>query len=152
MGASFYLRKGDNFMIKKTIKYTDFDGNDVTEDCYFHLSKAKLAEKELDSDGGFSAMLKDIGENKDGARIMKMMKTFILESYGVKSEDGKHFYQSEELSKDFEATEAYSELYMELCTDTDAAINFITGIFPFNDSQKKELAAKIDEIKTNNEV
>ena len=137
-------------MIKKTITYTDFDGKEVTEDCYFHLSKAKIAERELDSNGAFSAMLKEIGETKDGAKIMKMMKEFILESYGVRSEDGKHFYQTEELSKDFEATEAYSELYMELCTNTDAAVAFITGIFPFNDSQKKEIAAKIDELKANN--
>jgi len=28
-------------MLKKTIKYTDFDGNERTEDFYFNLTKAR---------------------------------------------------------------------------------------------------------------
>lgn len=138
-------------MIKKTITYTDFDGNEQTETCYFHISKAKIAEMEL-NEAGYADMLKELGETKDGKKIMLSIKDFILNSYGIRSEDGKHFYQSEQLSKDFEATEAYSELYIELCTNVDAAIEFITGIFPFNDTQKREISAKIDELKSNNEA
>ena len=38
-------------MFKKTITYTDFNGNERTEDFYFHLSKAELAEMDLSKAG-----------------------------------------------------------------------------------------------------
>ena len=34
-------------MLKKTIKYTDYDGNEREEDFYFNLSKAEITEMEL---------------------------------------------------------------------------------------------------------
>ena len=127
-------------MLKETIKYTNYNGEEVTEDFYFHLNKAQIAEMEASVDGGYSAKLQRIAESRDGAEIMKLIKEFILRSYGIKSEDGRFFRKSEELSKDFEQTEAYSELFIKLCTDTNEAIRFISGIFPFTDEQRKEFA------------
>lgn len=132
-------------MLKKTITYTDFDGKEWTEDFYFHLSKAHLMDMETSVEGGYSEMLKKISKAPNGAEVISMLKKFILSSYGVKSEDGKHFYQSPEISKEFESTEAYSELLTELCTNADAAISFITGIFPFTDEQRKEVITKAQE-------
>ena len=61
---------------------------------------------------------------------MKVMKEIILKAYGVKSEDGKRFIKSEELSIAFSQTEAYSNLYMELCTNAAKAAEFVNGIMP----------------------
>ena len=33
-------------MLKKTIKYTDYNGVERTEDFYFNLSKAEIMEKQ----------------------------------------------------------------------------------------------------------
>ena len=129
-------------MFKKTITYTDYNGTERTEDFYFHLNKAEIIEMEASTDGSYGEMLKRIVAAKDGPTIMKTFKEFILKSYGIKSEDGKHFRKSEEISKDFEQSEAYSELFMEICTNADAASAFITGILPLSDAERKEVMSK----------
>mgnify|MGYP001145356686 CR=1 FL=1 len=43
-------------MLKETIKFTDFNGVERTEDHYFHLSKAEAMEMEMSTSGGLSEM------------------------------------------------------------------------------------------------
>ena len=50
--------------------------------------------------------------------------------YGEKSPDGKRFIKNQELRDAFAQTEAYSDLFMELATDAEAAARFINGIVP----------------------
>ena len=126
-------------MYKRTIKYEDYNGVEREEDFYFHLNKAEVIEMEGSESGGYGEMLKRIVMSKDGPTIMKTFKTFILKSYGEKSPDGKYFNKSEEISKAFEHTEAYSILFTELCTDADKAIEFINAILPFDKDQRAEL-------------
>ena len=52
-------------MIKKTVTYTDFDGNERTEDFYFHLTEQELTEWELSVDGGLSGVLTRIINSRD---------------------------------------------------------------------------------------
>lgn len=119
-------------MLKKTITYTDFNGKEVTEDFYFHLSKADLIELEMSQhgEGGMAAWLKKIVDSNDGKAIINEFKKLILNSYGQKSPDGKRFVKSDALRDEFMSTEAYSTLFMELCTNTEAAANFVNGIVP----------------------
>lgn len=125
-------------MYKKTITYTDYNGVERKEDFYFHLSRAKVVEMEAGEEGGYSEMLKRIMDSQDAPSIMKVFKRFILDSYGVKSPDGKRFIQSEELSKEFESTEAYSELFMELCTNAESATEFVNSVLPLTAEQREE--------------
>lgn len=117
-------------MLKKTIKYEDFNGEEREEDFYFHFSKAELAEMELEYDGGLSATLEKIIQTKDIPPLIKIFKRLILDAYGEKSPDGKRFVKSEELSTAFSQTNAYSELFMEVGTDDKAATDFINAILP----------------------
>ena len=117
-------------MLKKTITYTDYDGNQRTEDFYFNLTKAECMEMELGTTGGMQKMLEKIISERDNRKIIEVFKMIILRAYGEKSADGKHFYKSAEISSAFSSTEAYSELFMELATDADAASRFITGVIP----------------------
>lgn len=117
-------------MLKKTIKYRDYDGNEREETFYFNLSKAEVAEMELSVDGGLVKQIEKIVEEQDGKRIIEMFKDIILKSYGEKSPDGKRFVKNQELKDSFSQTEAYSELFMELATDAEAAAAFINGIVP----------------------
>ena len=119
-------------MLKKTITYTDYDGNKREEDYWFNLSKAECMEMELSTNGGMENMIKKIISEKDNAKIVKVFKEIILKAYGVKSPDGKFFRKSPEISADFAATEAYSELFMELSTDADAAAKFINAVLPID--------------------
>lgn len=119
-------------MIKKTIKYVDYNGVERNEDFYFNLSKAELAEMELSVEGGMAKLLEEIGNSKDNKRIVEAFKQIILKSYGEKSADGKRFMKNGDLSEAFMQSEAYSELFMELLTDEKLAADFVKGILPAN--------------------
>lgn len=117
-------------MLKKTITYTDYNGNERTEDFYFHLNSAEVAEMELGVAGGLTAMINRIVSEQNGPEIIKIFKELILKAYGIKHADGKRFEKSEEISRAFSQTEAYSVLFMELGTDANAAIEFFSEIIP----------------------
>lgn len=117
-------------MIKKTITYTDYDGIERTEDFYFNLSKAELAEMNLTTEGGLDKKIKAIVDAKNGAEIIKLFKEIVLLSYGKKSPDGRRFIKSKEITDEFIQTEAYSDLFMELATNADSASTFINGVIP----------------------
>lgn len=117
-------------MLKKTITYTDYDGNERTEDFYFGLNKAELLELQLSVSGGYQSMLQKIVMEKDISRLIAIFKDLVLKSYGSKSLDGKRFIKSKELTDEFMQTEAYSDLFMELATNADAAAEFCNGIMP----------------------
>lgn len=117
-------------MLKKTITYEDFNGTTLKEDFFFHLSKAELIELEMSHQGGLSATLARIVAAEDAKSIIEEFKNIILTSYGVRSDDGKRFIKSQELREEFVSTEAYSTLFMELVTDTDAAVEFVNGVIP----------------------
>jgi hypothetical protein len=117
-------------MLKKKIKYVDYDGNEREEVFYFNLTKAELTTLELSTAGGLEKLIEKISAEKDGEKLIGLFQKIILMAYGEKSDDGKRFIKSEELSKAFSQTEAYSDLFMELVTDEKAAILFINSIVP----------------------
>lgn len=136
-------------MIKKPITYTDYDGVERTEDFYFNLSQAELAEMEMETEGGLQKMIDTIVQTKDSKKIINLFKKIILKSYGEKSADGRRFQKRRDghaLADDFEETEAYSVLFMELATDADAAVKFISGVVPggneITPDKAKEIAAE----------
>lgn len=124
-------------MLKRELTYTDYNGVERTEPFYFNLTKAELMEMEMSTTGGLAEMIQRIVAAQDTPSIMKVFKELILKAYGEKSADGKRFIKSPELSEAFAQTEAYSELFMELATDADAATKFINAIVPAMDEPKK---------------
>ena len=117
-------------MLKKTITYTDYNGVDRTEDFYFNLTEAEIMEMEMSTIGGLSEMIDRIFSAQDLPSLIKIFKELILKAYGEKSPDGKRFIKSDEISTAFSQTEAYSQLFTELATNTDAASAFTNGIVP----------------------
>lgn len=142
-------------MLKKTITYEDFNGETVSEDFFFHLSKAELIELEMSQEGGLSQWLQNVVAAEDGKTIIAEFKKIILGAYGKRSPDGKRFVKNQELRDEFESTEAYSVLFVELCTDTDAAIEFVNGVIPKNmadDAAKVVALASVPEESTPEEA
>lgn len=117
-------------MLKKTVTYTDYNGVERTEDFYFNLTKTEIMEMELTTSGGLAEMITKIVEAKDGPAIIKVFKDLVLKAYGEKSPDGRRFIKSGEIADAFSQTEAYSQIFMELATDADAAAAFVNGIIP----------------------
>lgn len=117
-------------MLCKKINYTDFDGNEREEEFYFNLTEAELVEMDYSAVGGFEKTVKAIYEARDRARVIELFKKIILMAYGKKSLDGRQFVKNDEIRKEFESTNAYSKLFMELATDHEVASAFIKGIIP----------------------
>jgi len=117
-------------MLKETRTYTDYDGNERTEDFYFNLTKAEILEMELSTTGGMENMVRRMIAAQDTPELVALFKKLVLTAYGVKSPDGRRFIKSDALREEFSQTEAYSDLFMELATDADKAAAFVNGIVP----------------------
>ena len=120
-------------MLKKNITYTDYNGVERKEDFYFNLTKAELVELNNEVSGGLQGMIEQIINTQDQPKITELFKKIVLLAYGEKSTDGKRFVKVRDghrLSEDFSQTEAFSELFMELATNDQAASEFVNGIVP----------------------
>ena len=115
-------------MVKKTITYKNYNDVEVTEDFYFNLTEAEVME--MSTKGGLAEQLGRIIAANDAPSIIKEFKDLVLKAYGEKSADGKHFRKNDQIREDFAATEAYSIIFMEIATNTDAATSFVNGIIP----------------------
>lgn len=124
-------------MIKWPITYTDYNGDEHTEDFYFNLNKAEVMQMNLEANGAYSEYLQRIVDQRDYAKIGQEFRRLILAAYGEKSDDGRRFVKSPEMADAFEQTEAYSELYMQLATDDGAATKFVEGVLPKVENQDK---------------
>ena len=150
-------------MLKKEIKYTNFDGMECVETAYFNLNKlemAKLYQSEEFKKYGYLLekgkkgeifMNGDLKEDKgkkdeyaelDLSSIIEIIELFIAKSYGKKSDDGKRFIKNEQLLTEFKETDAYIEFIEELLTNPESVNEFITCIFP---------AKVMEELKNNPE-
>lgn len=124
-------------MVKKTFKYVDFFGNDREDVCYFGLTKTEIMEYNYSRSGGLEKVLTNIVEAQDEVKLMKEFKAIILLAYGEKSEDGKRFMKSKEISHAFTETVPYDMLMQELLSDEKKAIDFVNGIMPIDEDVSK---------------
>lgn len=132
-------------MLKKTIIYHDYDGNERSENFYFNLSKAEVMEMEFSFTGGMTNVIEQMVNTQDTARIMELFKKIIMAAYGEKSADGKRFMKigpdGRRLAEGFVETEAYSELFMELVSDPKKFADFIAAVIPALPAEAKTALA-----------
>lgn len=133
-------------MYTKRHTYKDYNGEERTEDFRFNFTKAELVEMEMTVPGGLQGMIQGIIDAKDRAELIKIFKRLILDSYGVKSPDGKRFIKNEELKTEFSQTEAYSDLFILLSSNDEEAAKFINGIIP-EGMPKVEIDSVTGEVK-----
>lgn len=130
-------------MYKKKITYTDYNGQERTEDFYFNLSRSELIMLESTTPGGYAAMLQRIIDSKDQRQLMNEFTNLIKMSYGVKSDDGKHFIKNEEVVNDFLNSAAFDQMFLEFFTEENAASDFANGVLPSsvnNDIDRQKFA------------
>ena len=129
-------------MIKRTINYVDFDGNQRTEDAYFNMTRSELIAFSF----GMPDAVTDAAKNANnanleeaGAKLVEKMgtsgifnfvKDLVFKAYGMKSEDGRRFIKSEQMATEFTQTLAYDEFLIDLFSDDKKAAEFINGIIP----------------------
>lgn len=117
-------------MIKKTYTFTDYAGNERTEDYYFYLNDAEVIKMELGVDGGFTEKIKRIIAARDIPEIIKVFDEMIDASYGVKSPDGREFVKSPEITAKFKQCEGYSKLFKDFVSKEGFAAEFFNQLIP----------------------
>lgn len=127
-------------MYVKEIEYTDYRGQKRKETHRFNLTKAELVEMQNSHLGGMDVRMQRLTEAQDNRAIMAIFKDIIRKSYGVISDDGRRFIKSDELSDEFEQTEAYSIFVMELLNGYEEATKFVNEIIP------KDVADEINKV------
>lgn len=116
-------------MLKKTMTYTDIDGNPITRDFYFNMTKAELLKLEFSEDDGFSKKIERIQHpNAKGAVILETFDEILRHSYGIRR--GEEFVKPAGAFEEFMTTEAYSDLLFEIATDAVKAANFTNAVMP----------------------
>lgn len=145
-GIVTFVRR-DYIMLKQAITYTDFDGNERTENFYFNLSLPELIEL-YGEYTDVAAYIQGLIDNRKTSELIGFIKTLIRKSYGVKSDDGRRFIKSDESSDEFMQTNAYSELFTSFCIDSGKAAQFINSIIPNNIDELVKRVSNNNELKS----
>ena len=125
-------------MIKKTVTFKDLNGKERTETHYFHFYEAEIMEMELSVEGGFSARVQKMIDAQDQPSLIAAIKKFVLDAYGVKSDDGRQFIKNDAVRAAFVQSPAYSKIFMELVLNDVVAAEFVKGVVP--DDMKGKVA------------
>lgn len=166
-------------MFSDTIAYEDFDGNQRTDTLFFNISQTEGLKLQTSKEGGYTAYMQEVidefskasngddyGQLVATSKMFNIFEDIILKSYGEKSDDGKRFMKSEEITDRFSHSAVYDAFLMKLVTDPEYALRFIVSVLPNNtgmssedlmaqaisDANKQDLndrfKAKIEEKKT----
>nr|DAM93533.1 MAG TPA: hypothetical protein [Caudoviricetes sp.] len=125
-------------MLKKTYTYKDYNEVERTETFYFHFTEAEILDMEMSAEGGFAERVQRIIDAKDQAALMRLIKKFVIDAYGVKSDDGKRFIKNDEVKTAFLECPAFSDIFMDMVTNDELAAEFVNGVIP--DTMKKRFA------------
>lgn len=134
-------------MYKKTVTYTDFDGNERIEDLYFNLTKTELIDFALSLPDNVSNSMTENSDNMDTDKavtkvlsafrtksIFKFLQDLILKSYGVRTDEGRRFAKTDSngmpLANQFKETMAFEAIMDEFTTDDNAAAEFVNRVIP----------------------
>ena len=129
-------------MFSDKITYEDFNGDEVTEEVYFNISKMEALELETRYPEGYGEHLQSIVDGNDVKEIFEAFKDIVKTSSGVKSEDGKRFVKSDTEYEKFKASPVYDEFMMKLMTEEDYALDFVLGVMPSVEGLTKDSLIK----------
>lgn len=139
-------------MLKKTITYEDFEGEEVTRDFFFNMTRAEFLEFVSEMPGyDIEAYLTRLAESNDKAAMLKLLKDLIARSYGERKDD--LFIKSPDITASFLSSEAYSELLFAMAENLDLAVGFFNGVMPkvwMKEISKEQIKEKAEELSASN--
>lgn len=136
-------------MLKKTIAYVNFDGEDRTEDFFFHLSTPEITRLQIKLKGDIGAHAKKLQQTGDMDGMIEFIENLMLSSYGEKTADGKSFIKTKDVREKFEYSQAYAELFEELLTSPQKAQAFGQGLIEGAKAPNSEAAKLIADHQAN---
>lgn len=132
-------------MYSKKIKYTDYNDVEREEEFLFDINKSELIKwSAMDGDYTVDKVIEQIANKNNNKQTLQIFEDLLRLAYGEKSLDGRRFIKSDEVYDNFKQTNAYDVLFMELVTNPNSAVEFITSIIPkeIGDEMRKELESE----------
>lgn len=145
-------------MIKETINFVDIDGNNVSEDLYFHISKTDLIRlRRTDEYKKFEKIQNDVqamldkGDNRTDEEneklsdiLLDMLEYLVKISYGnrvsttnAEGEKVTKFVKNASETEEFINSDEYGELIAALLDDDgNRLLDFIKNLFPADTTKK----------------
>lgn len=129
-------------MLRKTVKYTDLNGEERQEQFYFNLNEVELSRLVAELGADIDVYTRKLAESQDASAMIAFIERLILGSYGEKSADGKRFVKSKEKTEAFEQSNAYAALFMQMLQDPKQSTAFGTGVISVANKQEKPKVLK----------
>jgi hypothetical protein len=129
-------------MIKKTITYEDYNGEERTKDFYFHMNQVEFSKLNGEIPGGIEKRMQKVIEDRDEDALLRMIDLLVSRGYGEFNDDDeftKVGRNGRPLYEKFVNTDAYDQLIIELIQGENSIVEFLRGMMP------KKIQGKIDE-------
>lgn len=128
-------------MIKKTITYTNIDGETETKTVYFHLGLNQITTLEERHPEGLTKFFQGIVDGSGESSLVRLREVMSL-AYGVRHEGSDRLDRDPKLTEEFMDSLAYDALWTSMIGDDKAQEEFITGILPADMMVKARIQAK----------
>lgn len=126
-------------MIKETITFEDIDGNEASQNAYFHASKRDLVRltgsdamttlQQLSGNNG-----EELSTNAAANKLFDLVTEFVRISYGkrVTDPDGSNprFVKNAQETEDFINSDIGGDFIFDLAADQSRLFKFIQALFP----------------------
>lgn len=120
-----------NTMIKENFTYQGIDGDDITEQLYFHLTKRQIIQ--MAEEGWGDRMLKIANSERLNDKI-ELIEHFIAISIGHRKVDDngtvRFVHYSEQELAEWKSSDAYDEFLFSMVSDPTRAVDFINNLIP----------------------
>lgn len=133
-------------MVKRTFTYQTLDGEDVSEEYLFNLTKSELRELYYEREGGYYAYAQSLVGSSSAGKALQLMIELVMHSVGIRSEDGRRIEKSDQVRMNFRNSPAYDELMTELFDDGKFT-EFLQNVIPKENADAMMQALKEAEAK-----
>lgn len=130
-------------MLKKTITFTNYDGEEQSVDAYFNLTRTECMDLNLEyeDEGGLIGKLKKmINEKKNGDYIpqkpaVDFVRLIVERSYGVRPKDDPSLFLKEDENgnpyyRKFRQSLAYHTYVYKLLSGEESLDEFVENVMP----------------------
>lgn len=107
-------------MYKKTVNYTNIDGEPKQRTLYFNYNAIELVtvlEKHgvtFDKMEEFQEYIKSLQEQGKTMEMVRFVHDLIVCAYGERDESGEHFLKSEKIAYDFDHSMVFDKFFLDL--------------------------------------
>lgn len=117
-------------MFKLEIEYTDYNGNDVKENVFFHFTQDEMFAFIRENRDVLKGEMSKAVSEQDWLLAYNFIRKLVLESYGEKSEDGLRFVKNDDTRLNLIETPRMDAIVDKVFGDEKTAQTFVRSIIP----------------------